>query len=83
MIEAIFSFLLFLFSFLISYAILIKIKIFPRATNIVISLVIAFYFLSASVFYKENLIQILGYSSLFIFFVFILALIYLSLRKEK
>jgi hypothetical protein len=60
-----------------------KMKIFPRATNMVISTVIAFYFLSASAFYQENLIQILGYSILFLSVAFVLALIYFGMRKEK
>ena len=79
----IFSFLLFLLSFLISFAVLRKLKILPNRINPVIALIIAFYFLSASVYYSDDLIQILGYSVLFIFIAFILALAFISARGEK
>jgi hypothetical protein len=81
--EIIFSFLLFLLSFLLPFALLKKLKIFPQSTNTIISVVIAFYFLSASIFYREDLMQILGYSVLFLLIAFILALIFLGLKKEK
>jgi len=67
MFETAFSFLLFLFSFLLTYALLLKIKIFSKRTSTIISIIIAFYFLSASVFYSQNLIQIFAYSLLVLF----------------
>jgi len=79
----IFQFLLFLLSFLISFAVLRKLKILPNRINPVIALIIAFYFLSASIYYSEDLIQILAYSVLFIFIAFILALVFISARGEK
>lgn len=79
----IFSFLLFLLSFLISFALLRKLKILPNRINPIIAFIIAFYFLSASIYYSDDLIQILGYSVLFIFIAFILALVLISARGEK
>lgn len=81
MFEMAFSFLLFLFSFLISYGLLMKVKIFPKTTNAIISVVIAFYFLSASVFYSENIIQLLAYSFL-VLFVALIVISVLKARKE-
>jgi hypothetical protein len=79
----IFEFLLFLLSFLISFAILRKLKILPNRINPIVAVIIAFYFLSASIYYSEDLIQILAYSVLFIFIAFILALAFISSRGEK
>jgi len=66
-----------------SYALLIKIKIFPSMTNMIIAVVIGFYFLSASIFYQENIMQILAYSVLILFVAFVIALIYFGMKKEK
>ena len=79
----IFSFLLFILSFLVSFALLRKLKILPTRINPIIALIIAFYFLSASVYYSEDLMQILGYSILFLFMAFAVALIYSSLFKKE
>jgi len=83
MINTIFQFLLFLLSFLLSFAILKKMKIFPARINPIIALIIAFYFLSASIYYSEDLMQILAYSVLFLFIVFAIGLVILSRREEK
>jgi uncharacterized protein YybS (DUF2232 family) len=79
----IFSFLLFLLSFLVSFALLRKLKILPARINPIIALIIAFYFLSASIYYSEDLMQILGYSILFLFIAFTIALVYSSLFKKE
>lgn len=83
MAEMIFEFLLFLLSFLISFAVLKKLKILPNRINPLVAVIIAFYFLSASIYYSEDLIQLLAYSVLFIFIAFILALVIISARGEK
>jgi len=83
MTDMIFSFLLFLLSFLISFAVLRKLKILPNRINPIIAVIIAFYFLSASIYYSEDLMQILGYSVLFLFVAFAIALIYSSLFKKE
>lgn len=82
MIEVIFQFLLFILSFLISYGLLKKVKIFHTTINLIISLVIAFYTLFISLYYIQDLIQILAISFLSLFSIFILALL-LSLRKRE
>jgi hypothetical protein len=79
----IFQFLLFLLSFLVSFAALRKLKILPNRINPIIAIIIAFYFLSASIYYSEDLMQILAYSVLFLFISFILALAYISAKGEK
>jgi hypothetical protein len=83
MIEIIFQFFLFLLSFLISYGFLKKTKIFPSTVSLIISFVIAFYVLFASIYYLENLIEVVAYSLLFLILVFSIALLYLSRKKEK
>ena len=83
MIETIFGVLLFAFSFLISYGLLRKIKIFPSNVNTIVSLVIAFYFIYASLYFKENIIQVFAYSLLFLFVAFVVILVILGLKKEK
>lgn len=70
-VETIFNFLLFTLSLVLSYALLTKLKIFPRSTNAIVSLVISIYFLFAAVNYTENFMQILAYSILFLFVAFI------------
>lgn len=79
----IFDFLLFLLSFLLSYAFLVKTKILPGKTSAVIAFVIAFYSLSASVFYSENIVQILAYSLLILFIIFIVVVIHRGLKKDE
>jgi hypothetical protein len=81
MINFIFQFLLFLLSFLISYAFLRKLKILPSTTNVIVAFIIALYFLSVVVFNPENIVEIIAYSVLFLFIAFILLLIYLGMKK--
>lgn len=83
MIETITYFLLFLLSFLISIALLRKLNIFPKGTNVIISVVIAFYFISASIYFSENLFQIIAYSLLILFVIFIVAAIYKGGKPAK
>jgi membrane-bound acyltransferase YfiQ involved in biofilm formation len=68
---------------LVSFAALRKLKILPNRINPIIAIIIAFYFLSASIYYSEDLMQILAYSVLFLFISFILALAYISAKGEK
>ncbi|MEM5855683.1 MAG: hypothetical protein QW472_05215 [Candidatus Aenigmatarchaeota archaeon] len=82
MIETIFQFLLFILSFLISYGFLKKIKIFQSGVNLIISLTIAFYVLLTSLYYFENLIQVLAFLFISLFIIFSLALLYFA-RKTK
>jgi hypothetical protein len=79
----IFSFLLFLLSFLLSYALLRKIKIFPASVNIIIAVVISFYFLFGSIYYSENLMQLIAYSTLALLMAFVIVLIYLGMKTKK
>jgi len=81
MTDFIIQILLFLLSFLLTYGFLRKLKIFHQTTNLVVSLIIAFYFLFASVYYSEDMVQILGYSTLALIIVFAIVLIYFSMKK--
>lgn len=83
MAEPIIQFLLFLLSFLMPYALLRKTRVFPQAVNLIISVAIAFYFLYASIYFYENIIEVLAYSVLALFAVFTVALIWFGMKKEK
>lgn len=83
MIETIFQFLLFLLSFLLSYGFLRKVKIFQSSVNLIISFVIAFYVLFVSLYYFENLMQVLAFLFIFLLIAFSLALLYFSRKETK
>lgn len=83
MVEIIFQFLLFLLSFLISYGFLRKSKILPKTTNIIVSIIIAFYFLFASIFYGEDIIFIIALSTFLLILGFIVILIYKGIKEKK
>lgn len=83
MIETVFQFLLFLLSFLISYGLLRKSKILPSATNVIIAFIIGLYFLFASVYYSENIIEIIAYSVFALLIFFILILVYLGIKNRN
>jgi len=82
-IETVFQSLLFLLSFLITYGLLRKTKILPNTTNLIVALVIALYFLLASVYYSENIIEILALSTFALIVVFALLLVYSGSKKEE
>jgi hypothetical protein len=75
------QFLLFLLSFLLFFGFLKKIKVFSNTINLIVSVVIAFYVLFASTYYTEEVIWIVSGLFLFIFIIFIFALIYLARKK--
>jgi len=81
MTDFIIQILLFLLSFLLTYGFLRKLKMFYQTTNLIVSLIIAFYFLFASIYYSEDMVQILGYSTLALIIVFAIVLIYFSMKK--
>jgi hypothetical protein len=77
----IFQFLLFLLSFLLSFGFLRKTKIFPKTVDLIISIVIAFYMLFASIYYFEEIVWIFAGLFLLLLIIFALALLYLAKRK--
>lgn len=70
--ETIFNFLLFLLALLLSYGFLAKLKILPRTSNMIVSLVIAFYFLFIAVTSSQDFTQIFAFSVLILFVAFII-----------
>jgi hypothetical protein len=83
MAETIFNFLLFILSFLLSYAFLRKSKIFPNSVNVILGIIIAFYVIFASIYYQEDLMQLVAYSLLFLFGAFVVILIILGFKGKK
>ena len=66
----------FALSFLVSYALLEKIKVFDRKTNIIISIIISFYMLSMTILYKDKLIEFFGYTSVIFLVMFSFLVVY-------
>jgi len=81
MVEAFVQYLLFLLAFLISYALLRKMKIFPTKINAIISLIIGFYFLSVVIFFPEDITRLLAYLVLALFVALILIAVFKAGRE--
>jgi uncharacterized membrane protein len=85
MFELVFQLLLFLLSFLLVFGTLNKLRIFNRNLNAVIALVVAFYVISASFLFTEDVQKILAYFGILVIIVFGAILAYTSsgLREKK
>jgi ABC-type microcin C transport system permease subunit YejE len=82
MLETILHFLIFLLAFSLSYALLLKAKIFSGAINLAISLVIGFYSLFVFLSFKE-ISKIFAYLSIFFLLVFLLSLLAKGFKREE
>lgn len=83
MIELLFQFLFFLLSFLLVFGMLNKLRIFNKNLNVVIAFVVAFYVLSASFIFAEDIQKVLAYFGILVIIVFGAILIYTSSRPRE
>jgi hypothetical protein len=82
MLEMLLHFLIFLLAFSLSYALLLKAKIFSGAINFVIALVIGFYSLFVFLSFKE-VSKIFAYFSLFFLLIFCFLLFAKGFKREE
>jgi len=85
MFELLFQFLFFMLSFLLVFGMLNKLRIFNRNLNAVIAFVVAFYVISASFLFTEDVQKILAYFGILVIIVLGAILVYTSsgLREKK
>ena len=72
---------IFIVTFLISFNLLRKIKIFSDTISSIFSLILSFYFLLAFYSFKEGLFELFGYISI-VFLAFFLAAIFYFIKRE-
>jgi len=85
MLELLFQFLFFVLSFLLVFGMLNKLRIFNRNLNAVIAFVIAFYVISVSFIFAEDVQKVLACFGILVIIVFGAILVYTAsgLREQK